>query len=64
MDAPETLTEALDAKPLPPAPPDVEFDAMGFAYGEKVAIHPLTLTCKAGQTTAFVGPSARASRRC
>jgi subfamily B ATP-binding cassette protein MsbA len=57
MDQPETLTEAPDARPLPPAPLDVSFDAMGFSYGEKVAIQPLTLTCAAGKTTAFVGPS-------
>jgi len=57
MDRPEPLTEAPDAKPLPPAPLEITFDAMGFAYGDKVAIHPLTLTCAAGKTTAFVGPS-------
>lgn len=57
MDRPEVMVEAPDARPLPPAPLEVEFDAAGFAYGESVAIHPLTLTCKAGQTTAFVGPS-------
>ena len=57
MDAPEVLTEAPDARPLPPAPLEVRFEAAGFAYGDKVAIHPLTLTCKAGETTAFVGPS-------
>ncbi len=57
MDRPEPMIEAPDAKPLPPAPLQIDFDAAGFAYGEKVAIQPLTLTCKAGETTAFVGPS-------
>nr|WP_227754286.1 ABC transporter ATP-binding protein [Stagnihabitans tardus] len=57
MDRPLGLAEAPDAQALPGAPLEVAFDGAGFAYGEKVAVHPLTLTCAAGQTTAFVGPS-------
>lgn len=57
LERPETMIEAPDAQPLPPAPLDITFEAMGFSFGRKVAIHPLDLICKAGQTTAFVGPS-------
>lgn len=57
MDRPEPMIEASDALPLPMTPLDIAFDGVSFAYGEKIAIHPLNLTCEAGKTTAFVGPS-------
>ncbi|MBL4929699.1 ABC transporter ATP-binding protein [Tabrizicola sp. KVB23] len=58
MDRQEVLTEAPDARPLPPPPHEVRFDDVVFEYqGGKRALDHVNLTCKAGQTIAFVGPS-------
>ncbi|MGL6210289.1 MAG: ABC transporter ATP-binding protein, partial [Paracoccaceae bacterium] len=57
MDRPEAMIEVPDAVSLPSVPLDIAFDEAGFTYGDKIAVHPLTLTCEAGKTTAFVGPS-------
>jgi ATP-binding cassette subfamily B protein len=58
MDRQEVLVEAPDAQPLPPPPHEVRFDDVVFDYGGgKLALDRVNLTCKAGQTIAFVGPS-------
>lgn len=58
MDRQEVLVEVPDAQPLPPPPHEVRFDDVVFEYqGGKRALDHVTLTCKAGQTIAFVGPS-------
>lgn len=58
MDRQEVLVEAPDARPLPPPPHEVRFEDVVFEYqGGKRALDHVTLTCKAGQTIAFVGPS-------
>jgi len=61
----DRLYSVLDARPtiLPPAEPrpvphgDIQFHEVRFDYGDLPVLTGLTLTAKAGQTTALVGPS-------
>lgn len=59
MDAPVTITDSPDAKPLSEVRGDVEFCDVNFRYGEdgKDVLSHLNLHVKAGQTMALVGPS-------
>lgn len=59
MDAPVTITDSPDAKPLGDIRGDVEFKDVSFRYSEasKDVIHHLNLHVEAGQTLALVGPS-------
>ncbi|MBQ9861671.1 MAG: ABC transporter ATP-binding protein [Clostridia bacterium] len=59
MDAPVTITDSPDAKPLGDIHGDVEFKDVSFRYSEasKDVIHHLNLHVEAGQTLALVGPS-------
>ncbi|WP_051580039.1 ABC transporter ATP-binding protein [Pseudonocardia acaciae] len=36
---------------------DVEFDRVGFAYGDREVLHEVSFTARGGQVTALVGPS-------
>jgi subfamily B ATP-binding cassette protein MsbA len=58
LDEPLTLTEAPEATPLPEGPGEVQFKDVSFHYldGQPV-ISDMSLTFKAGETTALVGPS-------
>ncbi len=59
MDAPVTITDSPDAKPLGDIRGDVEFKDVSFRYNDegKDVIHHLNLHVEAGQTLALVGPS-------
>ncbi len=59
MDAPVTITDSPDAKPLGDIRGDVEFKDVSFRYSDagKDVIHHLNLHVEAGQTLALVGPS-------
>lgn len=58
LDAPQTLRQHDDATPLADGPGEVRFRDVSFAYGDKSnALTELSITFKAGQTTALVGPS-------
>ena len=59
MDAPVTITDSPDAKPLVEVKGDVEFRDVSFRYTEegKDVLSHLNLRVKAGQTMALVGPS-------
>ncbi len=61
----ERIYSMLDLRPtvLSPAKPsplnagDIQFENVGFSYGENQILHNLSFTAKEGQTTAIVGPS-------
>ncbi len=59
MDAPVTIVDRPDAKPLGDVRGDVAFKDVSFRYSEasKDVIHHLNLHVDAGQTLALVGPS-------
>ena len=58
LDMEETVTDAPDAKVLPPVDGRVCFSDVSFSYREDVpALSNLTFTAEPGQMIAFVGPS-------
>ena len=58
IDAPITIREAANARPLPPGRGRVEFDHVGFAYPDgRVGLANLSFIAEPGLTVAFVGPS-------
>ncbi len=58
LDMEETVTNAPDAKTLPPVEGRVCFSDVSFSYREDVpALSNLTFTAEPGQMIAFVGPS-------
>ncbi len=59
MDAPVTITDGPDAKPLGEVKGDVEFRDVSFRYSQdgKDVLSHLNLHVQAGQTMALVGPS-------
>lgn len=57
LDAPETMPEDPDAKPLPDGPGEITFDDVRFGYGNKKVLKGISLTFEAKKTTALVGPS-------
>ena len=58
LDMEETVTDAPDAKALPPVDGRVCFSDVSFSYREDVpALSNLTFTAEPGQMIAFVGPS-------
>lgn len=46
-----------DSESLPTGPLDIEFDAVGYRYGARVALRSICLRAPAGRVTALVGPS-------
>lgn len=57
METPVKLTSPANPKPVPVANLDVVLDAVTVRYGEAQVISGLSMTAKAGQTTAIVGAS-------
>jgi subfamily B ATP-binding cassette protein MsbA len=57
IDEPEAVTDKPGAKPIKVSAGRVEFDAVGFSYGETPAIENVTFTVEPGETIALVGPS-------
>ncbi len=57
LDAPLRLSSPADPKPAPSGTPDVVLENVHLSYGDAPVLHGLTLTAKAGETTALVGAS-------
>jgi subfamily B ATP-binding cassette protein MsbA len=58
LDTPLELSDAPDAKPLPPVVGDVVFDRVSFHYTAAIdVIHDVSFEARAGQLIALVGPS-------
>ena len=57
LDAPETVADAPDARPMPTIEGRLEFDRVGFDYGRSQAIHEVSLVVEPGQRVAIVGES-------
>lgn len=58
LDAPPTLTDDKDAKPLQVSGGHIRFEDVAFSYGDgKTALRGISFDAKAGQTTALVGSS-------
>ena len=59
LDAPESVTDAPDARILTLAPgqAEVRFEHVGFRYGDKPVLRDVSFTVKPGQMIALVGPS-------
>lgn len=57
LDAPVTVVEAPDAKPLEGPLSQIELRGVAFRYGEKSVFDRLDLTIRAGESLAVVGPS-------
>ncbi|MCX7566507.1 ABC transporter ATP-binding protein [Sulfitobacter sp. F26169L] len=57
MDAPLHLTSPKNPVPAPQEPADITLENVTLSFGETEVLHGLSLTAKAGQTTALVGAS-------
>lgn len=57
LDAPETMPEHPDAKPLPDGAGEITFEDVRFGYGSKKVLTGISLTFEPKKTTALVGPS-------
>ncbi|MGI3170664.1 ABC transporter ATP-binding protein [Pseudooceanicola sp. C21-150M6] len=57
MEARPTILSPSDPKPAPQGVPDIALTDVHLRYGETEVLPGLTLTAKAGQTTALVGAS-------
>ena len=57
LDAPVTVVEAPDARPLEGPLSELELRGVAFRYGEKPVFDRLDLTIRAGESLAVVGPS-------
>ena len=59
LDAPVTVRDAPDARPLPPIDGEIVFDQVSFRYreGTRPVLDDLSLRIPAGQTAALVGES-------
>ena len=57
LDAEETVTDAPDAKPLPPVVGRLEFRDVEFDYGRSAAIRDVSFTVEPGRKVAVVGES-------
>ena len=55
LDEAPSVAEASDPTPLPHAHGALQFDAVQFAYRDRIVLHHLDLTIPAGQTVALVG---------
>jgi ATP-binding cassette subfamily B multidrug efflux pump len=55
LDTPPTVTDAPDAKSMPPIVGHVRFDNVRFGYGNHEVLHGIDLEIKPGQTLALVG---------
>lgn len=59
LDTPPDIADRADAVALPPITGRIEFDGVGFAYGEDSpeVLHDLSLRVEPGETIALVGPT-------
>ena len=57
LDAPVTVHDAPDARPLEDPLETLEFRDVAFSYGEKRVFDKLNLSLRAGESLAVVGPS-------
>ena len=57
LDAPVTVHDAPDARPLADPLETLEFRDVAFSYGEKRVFDKLNLSLRAGESLAVVGPS-------
>ena len=57
IDAPLNQTSPATPLPAPTGPADITLDDVTLTFGETQVLHGLSLTAKAGQTTALVGAS-------
>ena len=57
LDAPVTVVEAPDARPIEGSLDRIEFRDVCFRYGEKPVFDRMNLTIRAGESLAVVGPS-------
>lgn len=57
LDEPVRLSSPAAPKPAPTGTPDIALEDVHLSYGEAPVLHGLTLTAKAGETTALVGAS-------
>jgi ABC-type multidrug transport system fused ATPase/permease subunit len=56
LDEPEEIADRPDARPLPPGPGEVRFEAVDFAYEpERVVLSEIDLAIGAGRTVALIG---------
>ena len=57
LDAPITVLDAPDARPLEGGLREIEFRDVSFRYGERRVFDGMNLTIRAGESLAVVGPS-------
>ncbi len=57
LETPIALTSPENPKPIPTGTPDIALDKVDMCYGDTQILHQLSMTAKAGQTTALVGAS-------
>jgi len=57
LDAPNEITDAPEARPMPPITGQVEFRRVGFRYEQATVLQEVSLTIPAGGMFALVGPS-------
>jgi len=58
LDAHAKVSEAADARPLPPLRGEVQFEGVSFAYeGGPTVLHGIDLRIKPGELVALVGPT-------
>ncbi|MGE0740549.1 MAG: ABC transporter ATP-binding protein [Hyphomonadaceae bacterium] len=57
IDEPTEITDKPGAKPIQIARGRVEFEHVGFSYGDAAALEDVSFTVEPGETVALVGPS-------
>jgi len=57
IDEPETINDKPGAKPLRVSEGRIEFEAVGFSYGDAPAVEDVSFAVAPGETVALVGPS-------
>lgn len=57
IDEPETINDKPGAKPLKVSEGRIEFEAVGFSYGDAPAVEDVSFAVAPGETVALVGPS-------
>jgi subfamily B ATP-binding cassette protein MsbA len=57
IDEPEVINDRPGAKPMKVTAGQIEFENVGFSYGDAPAIEDVSFTVEPGETVALVGPS-------